>query len=642
MRKRDQWAELILPAIILTLSLPMLRTIGPYLRDLLDDRLGWAPLQAGLVPFLLFSSAFLTGWLNRRLGLRRLLILSAGGVGLARLSIQLWSGDPIGDMLLAMAGVVCFSLFWPTYLGVVRSRATGNQTAFTRPALGLLGGLALDTALNGVFLTYDFIWQNGLLPLSLVMLLLGLEEIALDATLRAFPATAREAGFKETLPWLALGPFLALQMLIFQNIARLTAVTEWPLPLAFGWILGGQIIALWLAAWWPQLSRRNTLLVGIVLGLLLLPLGDSTPWLEAIALLTGQTASALLLTSLITALSGPGSRSGLTQTGLVYGVALLLMVTFMGLFYIPYLNLPLPFEHGWPMSLAGLIIVLCVLQSIKQVKPAQSQAALRLAPGLALPLLTLPAFVWLTWQIPASIPPHPNSPIRVMTYNVHNGFNTQGQLDLFALSQVIEAQQPDIIALQEVSRGSLVNGAVDMLSWFSQRLKLPYIYTPAGEGLWGQATLSRYPIVWAENHILEPGPVRRSFGYFHIEVGWAKPLQVINTHYQPLYSTAEVQKIHTETIVNFLAGQDSGPLVMMGDLNAEPGMPQLQPLLQRGLIDVVEQAGLEPGYTAHAANPASRIDYILISPDLSASNVMIPPSTASDHLSVAATLQMER
>lgn len=41
----------------------------------------------------------------------------------------------------------------------------------------------------------------------------------------------------------------------------------------------------------------------------------------------------------------------------------------------------------------------------------------------------------------------------MMTYDLHNGFNTRGALDLEALARTIETQKPDVVALQEVARG---------------------------------------------------------------------------------------------------------------------------------------------------------------------------------------------
>ena len=59
---------------------------------------------------------------------------------------------------------------------------------------------------------------------------------------------------------------------------------------------------------------------------------------------------------------------------------------------------------------------------------------------------------------------------------------------------MIEEQQPDIVALQEVTRGWVIYGSFDMLVWLSQRLDMPYVYGPAADSVWGNAILSRYPM----------------------------------------------------------------------------------------------------------------------------------------------------
>jgi endonuclease/exonuclease/phosphatase family metal-dependent hydrolase len=639
-KKSSSWAETLLPALSLTLGLQIFRTIGPYLRDLLDDRLGWQPVLAGLVPFIVLGTVFLSGWFNRWLGLRRLLLLSAMGLGLARLGMQIWFGDPIGDMLLALIGTMCLSFFLPAYLAAVRSQPLDKTVAFVRFTGGILLGLALDAALHGAFLTYDFIWQAGLGPVLLAIALVAAQGVVLSVLLPTVPSTAEVSTFRVRPPWLALGPFLALQALVFQNPARLAALTGWSLPLAFGWVLISHVIGLWAVTIWPWRSLASTSLIGASLIVLLLPAGEATPLVEAIILLGGQVCSAILLTILGTALADDSNPLKSIDTGLIHGLGLLLMVVFMFLSYILYLNLPLPFEHGLPLSMAGLIIALCAVRAVSREANLLKGPKSWLAAKLALPLLVLPLFVQFTWHTPTSTISTSDS-IRVMTYNVHNGFSIEGHLDLFALSQVIEAEQPDIIALQEVSRGSLVNGGVDTLSWLSQRLRLPYIFTPAGDGLWGQATLSRYPILLAENYALLPATTKRSFNYLQVDLGQEKPLHVINTHYQPRYGTYQIQLIHTENILNFLTQRQSDRFIIMGDLNAEPDMPQMQPFFEHGFIDVIENAGLVPGYTARSDNPTSRIDYILISSDLTATRVVIPSSTASDHLSVAATIQWE-
>ena len=48
-------------------------------------------------------------------------------------------------------------------------------------------------------------------------------------------------------------------------------------------------------------------------------------------------------------------------------------------------------------------------------------------------------------------------------------------------------------------------------------------------------------------------------------------------------------------------------------------------------------AGTSPGYTA----PSVRIDYVLHSPDLAATDVVVRPTLVSDHFIVAATLKTQ-
>jgi endonuclease/exonuclease/phosphatase family metal-dependent hydrolase len=79
----------------------------------------------------------------------------------------------------------------------------------------------------------------------------------------------------------------------------------------------------------------------------------------------------------------------------------------------------------------------------------------------------------------------------------------------------------------------------------------------------------------------------------------------------------------------------------MGDFNAVPGDPEIELLRQAGLTDVIEAAGLTPGYTAPAGNPWKRIDYIFLPPDLTADDVVISPALVSDHFGVAATVDVK-
>ncbi len=649
--KSGRWAEIALPALILTLGMQIIRTLPPYLQYLLGDRLRWGSVQLGLAGLLIFSTAFLTAWLNRRLGLGRLLTLTAVGVGLARLGMQLWTGDPLVDMVLMMGGTVLFLLFLPAFM-VLTQRQDHTGKASVGFGQAILVGLLLDTALHGLFLTYDFIWQTGLIPLALTLGLVLLQWFALSRVVARLPSRllSIQRNFLGTWPWLAVGPFFFLQLLIFQNQARLVALTNWPLLVVFGGFLLAHLLGLLAVTRW-QLHRTGTAILGVTLVLTLWPFEFSSPSMVTLALLVGHLATVMLLVTTLRSLgesrtrvyspaqTQPLSEIDLNSITVWHGIGMLLMVGLIFGYYVTF-SLAVPYQNGWLPGLAGLLLGLCGVGAAAPkgiIRPINNRSALL----LALPWLLMLLPLFLPRSSPASAPTESRS-IRVMTYNVHNGFNAAGRLDLETLAQVIEAQQPDIIAWQELSRGWVVNGSVDMLTWLSRRLEMPYShFTPSSDALWGQALFSRYPILLAEDHPLPPRdlPMPRSFTYFRIDVGRPQPLQLINTHLHHVQEDSDIRLVQIETILTFLANQESSrSMIMTGDLNARPNSMEIQPLYEWGLRDAVIESNLVFPYTYDSIRPYKRLDYLLFSSDLTMAEVVIPLSTASDHLPIASTI----
>jgi endonuclease/exonuclease/phosphatase family metal-dependent hydrolase len=182
-----------------------------------------------------------------------------------------------------------------------------------------------------------------------------------------------------------------------------------------------------------------------------------------------------------------------------------------------------------------------------------------------------------------------------------------------------------------------------MLNWLAHRLDLPYVhFTPSSDTLWGIAVFSRYPILTAEDHPLPPRdlPLKRSFTYLEIDIGQTAPLHLINAHFHHIKEDSTIRLAQTETVLNFLAKQElRQPVIITGDLNATPETPEIQRLYEWGFQDAVIDAKLIPGYTFESDHPYKRLDYVLISPDLTIVNAGILPSMASDHLAIVATLK---
>ena len=56
---------------------------------------------------------------------------------------------------------------------------------------------------------------------------------------------------------------------------------------------------------------------------------------------------------------------------------------------------------------------------------------------------------------------HPKPVPRILTYNVHRCVGTDRRLDVGRVAEVIAAQAPDIVALQELDVGRARTGGVD-------------------------------------------------------------------------------------------------------------------------------------------------------------------------------------
>ena len=85
---------------------------------------------------------------------------------------------------------------------------------------------------------------------------------------------------------------------------------------------------------------------------------------------------------------------------------------------------------------------------------------------------------------------------------------------LESIARVIEKNGADIVSLNEVSRGWVVNGSADLYEWLANRLDMQYkLFTPASDLVWGNAILSRYPLKLVSSGFLPrmDAPLRRSY-----------------------------------------------------------------------------------------------------------------------------------
>lgn len=634
-------SQIMMPALSFLFGLQVIRVFVPSFAWMLSDRFDIGAVELGVATIVIFSFSFLSGSLRNLLGSRRSIIFTAGGLGLWRLLMQFQWPDPLVDLALATLGTIFFVLFLPICLDEARFRDRRTVGHFT---IGLLLGLALDTTIHGAFKTYDVAWQTGL-PALLVTLVLVLILWFLLATIKTTGYLNNveddSAPAMRPLPGLAIGLFLFLQLIVFQNIARLAVLTNWQLPFAFGWVLLAQLAALFVAAWLLGKRWQNPWLLTLIAGIILLVITafsyPEEPWLAALVIFTGQVSASVLVVVILIGISEHIRGARFFSINTANGLGMLLLVLFLLSYYAVY-HISLPYSNTTLELLAALGLTGCALASCGTIEKEIASGHMSwAAPLLSLFLLILPIAGTLTWR-EAETAAGDGFPVRIMTYNLHNGFNSDGYLNMETIARTIEESHPDIVALQEVSRGWLINGRLDMLAWLSQRLNMPVVSGPTADPLWGNAILTRHPIINSSNLALPPRDlfILRGFVSAVVDIGNGDTLQVITTHYHHLEQDSDVRQLQTLLITEYWNGAKR--TVILGDLNAEPDTPEINMLRKAGLLDA--QAGVEPptGYTYHSANLYRRIDYIWLSPDLTIKEAHVPLSTASDHLPVVAVV----
>ncbi len=629
------WAAISLAT---TLGYQLIRMLLAGLVGYLRDSQGMEALQLAPIAMGVFGLSFLAGWLWRVTGPRLALWITAGGLGVVRLVEQI-STSPSLDIALSASGVVLFLWFIPTGLAMARRGGTEGTTRF---GLAFLLGMSLDTAIHIGARTLDLSWQPGIVPIGLIALLVaGLFGALYLHTREVDSEAASDTSWRRSLALTALGPWLFLQLLVYQNVARVSALTGWETPAAGTLAVLGNVLGLAGAVWMIR-RRLNLPIIATASSLLLagsLIYAEPTGLPGALLLLAGQILSLLLAMLLFGALGQDTTGTGLGRTTVAHGGGQILFVLFAFLYYVTY-DITLGFRAPAMLPVAALFVgVGSVVALNRRSEPHAPKADY--GPVVAgLVLLVVPLALAVTWQRPQAVEPDPtNRSLRVIDYNLHNGFNTAGRLDMESLAKIIEESGADVVGLQEISRGWLIWGSLDMLTWLSQRLGMPYVTGPTGDAQWGNAILSRYPILRAETFPLPPETLdlRRGYIMTEIQIG-AGSVSVIDTHFT---HRSDHDEIRTMQAGNLLSAWNGAPTsIIVGDLNADPDSEAMQLLSDAGLVNVAAEIGTPPIRTSPADNPRRQIDYIWTSPDLGFSDLEIVNSTASDHLPVIATITL--
>ncbi len=621
---------LILTALTLLFGAQSIRVLLASLTFYWGATLGLTAGQVVAATYAPVTLAWLAPLLGKRLGLSRMLRAFGVGLLLCRL-VEQFSTTAAVDVWAAFGGTACFMGLLP--LLYLRARAEG-EAGLPSFALGLLLGLSLDTALRGMTGTLDLSWIPGAWSrLIIVGLVGGFAMVLWRVTSR--PASLPGERLRTSLPLIGLGPLLFVEWQILQNEGWVSTLTGWPPTSALAWIMLANAGALAAAAYaltreWPR-SPWWAFLFGAVLTVALL-VAEVPGWIFAVGVLVSVVSAGFLLAVIVGAARPPAAPAGVASLSLVFGLALLCIPGLATLYYVSFLVRLLPFPRFALAPLVGAGLAVCALGAAWQRRPGWGVHAPDWAPvRLGALLLLAPVALWVA-EVTATPPPAwpSGGSVRVMTYNIHAAFGMNGRLDVEAVAQVIEDAGAEVVALQELSRGWLINGSADLLPLLSRRLSMPAaVMGPATDPVAGNAILSQYPIL-AGGHGELPqldSLVGRGYVWAHIAWGAGEPLLIMDTHLAT--ERADLRIAQITALLSAWAGRPR--TVLVGDINALSGSREIQMILEAGFVDAWSESG-QP--------ERPRIDWIFHTPDLMARDVVVIESPASDHPAFAATIEL--
>jgi endonuclease/exonuclease/phosphatase family metal-dependent hydrolase len=223
----------------------------------------------------------------------------------------------------------------------------------------------------------------------------------------------------------------------------------------------------------------------------------------------------------------------------------------------------------------------------------------------------------------------------------------------------LRRRRPDVVCLQEVlEHERLPNQARTLGDSLGMSAHFTSVDPLGAPKRYGNAILTRLPVLATAERALAPRDDYRTAAHVRVALG-GLAIDVYDTHLHHTTEGASIRAAQVADLLDFIgATRGAGPLVLAGDFNAEPGAPELAPVLAR-FVDAWMACGARArADTVSTLNPAhghisSRIDHVFIArdgaPRLAPAacerlfDTPAPDGTwASDHFGVLVRLRMRR
>jgi endonuclease/exonuclease/phosphatase family metal-dependent hydrolase len=618
-------APFVVLALALTLTFQCLRVLFPVAYTYREAS-GLVPTVAVLLA--VFVAPALAVPMTRVFGGRGALCVGAFALAGARLWLQFGGRITVGVAAVASgAGLLAIAV---AYIEAGRRRQPEGMV------LAVVGGLALDTIVRGAFSTWDPVWQGGAAPRIVAVVLAAL--LAGAAALAARARFIDERAVHSALGWfaLAMGGFLALQVLFLQSPAFVASSGQLSMATAIGVVLLGDALGMTAIAFTAPRRFGSRLVVAAagavvatITGLLPVVTGSSL----VVCVLVAQTVvTGLVAASAASHLSSRAGQQwrnglGITAGSLAFGATVFL--------YQAHYDEPLPFSNRWiavgAAALVGVAAVAALRRSAAS-EPAPRAAACR-RHGAWLAAAVVVGAIVVAGGVAAGEPglvsprPHPDT-LRVVTYNIHEAVTRDGRIDPSALASAVEQLRPDVLIIEEAGRGWQLSGSIDLGEWLKRRLGMPYVWGWAADRQFGNVVVSRVPVLDARVVALPQGDgtMKRSAVIAHIGPVNGAVVTVVGTHLQNGSTLARKATRLAEVRVLLDELGTVHRTVLAGDLNSDPGSRELMTLLDAGFTTTqpTQRCILK-------TSNQNCVDWILVSRDLEETPVRTLAVDTFDH-----------
>ena len=239
---------------------------------------------------------------------------------------------------------------------------------------------------------------------------------------------------------------------------------------------------------------------------------------------------------------------------------------------------------------------------------------------------------------------------RIMSYNIHRAIGVDRRFRPERIAAIIEHHRPDLLLLQEVDVGVPRSRHLDLAEELARLCDYPYLAVGLNvqlrQGMYGNATLSRFPIV-AERNIDLTLPGRKARGCLYTAValeGVRSPLAIFNLHLGLSFRERPQQVGILVNAPEYARLNQKAACIVAGDFN--DWLTRIAPIFTEilGFACVTNRArGYQNAFLTYPSfSPTAGLDKIFVRGGLTALKRhpcrLSTSRVASDHLPVVADI----